>query len=102
MLRLCPYTEVMSWNINSRSGFAGGAIKVKRTDIQAELEVIEYSPRSARLALGGDAPRAGSQFPITILGRDEGICQCWARVQWVNPVSSEFVIAGVEFLEEAV
>ena len=77
-------------------------IKVKRTDIPAELEVIEYSPRSARLALPGDAPRAGSQFPITILGRGEGACQCWARVQGVNAVSNDFVIAGVEFLEQAV
>lgn len=47
----------MNWKQSSnRSGFAGGAIKVKRTDIPAELEVIEYSPRSARLALPGDAP----------------------------------------------
>lgn len=81
---------------SSGSWLTNSTITVHRTDRNLQLEVIEYSPRGARLVLSNQA-KTGSQFPVVISGRSNSR-QCLASIEWVTPVNDQFVVAGVKFV----
>lgn len=73
------------------------AVRITMAEQDAELGVIEYNSRGARLVLKGDIQKGGC-FPVSIHHMSNHL-ECWAQVLWTKPLSAGEVVAGVEFTE---